>query len=358
MYRTRTPLGRGQELNVVKVTDFNYATINRALTLSYANPVNTMIEVVYRRHPNFNNLILGDLLVIGTKMGKGVEVGEIKKIEKSLDKIVITVQAPEEVPWQEDVIEWIGKSGQELFVDWVNPAHRLGVELSLTRYVPEPDPSHPFASVPNFHKPLDGSGDGTITEPEANDFVTETRRQIDEAGLTFAQLAKKIPPMLKVNKIEVDGLEDGRTITTTYFNGVPAKVQLVGGKSFMYIEQQLQFTGVSTNPYRDVDRIRLEVCLRGLQRVSGWGPRQHPNQSLKYPQEWVTPNQYINVIDKRSESIILNDEKIASIKKVKRYGKCYYKIEMEDSGVVPSIRDGYFKDCILTIKEAEAGYRG
>jgi hypothetical protein len=358
----RAPYLIRRESNVVKVTDYSYENRNRYLTLSLPQyPVNQIIEVVYRRHPNFNNLILGDKLFIGTKKGKGVEVGEIKEIEKGVDNIVITVEeASEEDPWHEDFIQWIRKPGQELFVfsqDELNiRERRLGVELSLARYAPEPDPNPPFTNVPNFHKALDGDGDGTITEPETNDFVSETRRRIDEDGLTFAELAGKIPPILKVNNIEVDSWGWGGC--TTQFNGVPAKVQLVGGTSFVYIPANI-LPGVSMNTYGDVDRTRFEELVQDYD-IFRWAQRigvPEFSDSLNVlpnalPQDpWPTPNRYMSVIDKKGESVVVNGEKIASIRKVKKCGKCYYKIEIEDSGFVPSIKTGYLKECLLTIRE-------
>jgi hypothetical protein len=109
------------------------------------------------------------------------------------------------------------------------------------------------------------------------------------------------------------------------------------------------------NTYGDVDRIRfaefaqdIDIIVTGRAPVTGVPePNVLPNASSR----WPTPIRYMSVIDKRSKSIVLNDEKIASIKKVKKCGKFYYKIEMEDSGIVPSMRDGYFKECLLTIRE-------
>jgi hypothetical protein len=250
----------------------------------------------------------------------------------------------------------IGKPGQALFVfgkDEFNgrdPARRLCIDLSLaTREQPIPILSPPPPPInANFHTPLDGDGDGTITEPEANDFAEIARRRIAKAGLTFAALAEKIPKGLKVNKLEVDGVNWGSR--ATQFNGVEAKVQLVGGTSFVYVRVKI-IPGVSINSYRDVDRIGLEVVFRELHRVSGSEPRRHPIPSLKYPVEWPTPSQYISLIDKRSESMVVRGEKIASIRKVKRCGKCYYKIEIEDSGFVANIQTGYFRDCLLLFHE-------
>jgi hypothetical protein len=357
----RTPFW--QESNIVKVTDYSYEIINRALRLIWERRENPMNEIgiIQPRFPA--NLLLGDIIVIGTKIGNGVEVGEIKEIEKSVDNIVITVQAPED-PWQEDFIEWIGKSGQGLFVfgqDEFNgrkPARRLGIELSLGKRepIPEPDPNPPFTNVPNFfpnfHIPLDGNGDGKITEKEATDFVIEARRRIDGAGLTFAKLAEKIPQKLKVNKLEVDGMRWGGR--TTQFNGVAAKVSLVGGTSIVYLEQ-IEFPGVSINSYVDVDRMRFAELVQDydiIAQVRGIGVPEFSDYLNALPQApWPTSEKYMSVIDKRSESVVLNGEKIASIRKVKKCGKCYYKIEIEDSGVVPSMRDGYFKECLLTVRE-------
>jgi hypothetical protein len=345
-----TPNTVWREHSVVKVTDFIYDE-------NIINPSWSTISMEYPKVPEALNL--GDILVISTKMGNGVEVGEIMNIEKSIinTNTVITAKAPTDIlVWKGDFIEELKTRGQELHSYWFDPAvRRLGVELSLARYAPEPDPNPLFTNVPNFHIPLDGNGDGTITEKEANDFVIVAKRLIDGAGLTFAELAEKIPRELKVRNIDLNGFDF--LSKTTQFNGVAAKVQLVGGTSFVYIEQN-DFTGVKIwKIYGDVDRIKLEEFAQdlirqareiGVPEFSDY-PNALPNASSPGP--WPTPRRYMSVIDKKSESIVLNDEKIASIRKVKRYGKCYYKIEMEDGGFLPSMRDGYFKECLLTIRE-------
>jgi hypothetical protein len=347
-----TALRAWRESNVVKVTDYSYESINRALKvrLRRPHPENPMNEIGFsgcnRWFPD--DLLLGDIIVIGMKIGNGVEVGEIQKIEKSVDNIVITVEEASEDLWQEDFIKMIRKSGQGLFVFGIpNPARSLCVDLSLANpkpipmIAPLPPPPPP---VHNNYNEADGNGDGTITEQEANDFASESRRVIAEAGLTFAELAGKIPPMLKVRNIEVAGIGLGGC--TTHFNGVPAKVSLVGGTSFVYIPAKT-LPGVRINTYGDVDRIRLEELADGqIRQARGIGV---PNAPL--PPPWPTPNRYMSVIDKKGESVVVNGEKIASIRKVKKCGKCYYKIEIEDSGFVPSIKTGYLKECLLTIRE-------
>jgi hypothetical protein len=328
------------EHSVVKVTDYNYD--------ENINPSWSTISIEYPKVAEALNL--GDIIVISTKTGKGVEVGQIVNIEKSIinTNTVITVIAPTDIDeWGGDFIDELKIHGQSLFVigpdEFNHPVRRLSVELSLS---PEHDPNPPFINVPNFHEALDGNGDNTITVTEVEAFVKKAKARIARPeGLTFAQVAEKIPPGLKVSGVELSGTGTNAE-EKRMFNDLAAQVKVVDGKQFVYFQYTEEAPlGIGVNRFGDIDRIDFDDWMnniRAILRPYTYGPQADV-------QPWALSSIYIKLVDKVGETVVVKDELIKSIKRVKKCGKRYYKLELEDRGFVSNVLPGKYEDCLAFI---------
>ena len=53
------------------------------------------------------------------------------------------------------------------------------------------------------------------------------------------------------------------------------------------------------------------------------------------------------MIDKTEGDLVMSRREVETIKKIKKCGKCFYRIVLTDDGVVSSIRNGNYGESIL-----------
>lgn len=366
---------RKRFVEVVKATDVFYDQAKR-------NPRLLILKIGKEDLAFASDLNVGDQIVIGAKAGKGVEGGEILKIENNLGNTVITLIEPKGVLWTSQFLKELRYPDQVLFLlgrsPYARELNRLIVELSFAQqlgiipgraYKPNSNDTYlPPIVLDDFKAVLDANGDRKVTADEAIYFVGEAKRKINNYGLTLQELSKNIPPTLKVagiylqedlhgwlpqgSKVKNIDVTDGHIEETTHFNGILIKVVVYEkGKQFVYIKQQFPgraTAGITLNKYGDIDRsVQIEDLLTGWNFVNA---QPLPNTVVNRGHGWpVTLSHYVSLIDKNSETVVVREEKIKSIKKVKKYCKCYYKLELEDSGLVSTVQPGKYQDCLAFI---------
>ena len=62
---------------------------------------------------------------------------------------------------------------------------------------------------------------------------------------------------------------------------------------------------------------------------------------------WNIPKCYISVIGKKEGDLVMSRREVETIKKIKKCGKCFYRIVLTDDGVVSGIRSGDYRESIL-----------
>ncbi len=299
---------------------------------------------------DWRNSNIGDQLFIGANVGKSVGLGEVTNIEMVNNLTTVTVKEADGSTWTNDFIKYLAANKQKLYVAALKK-QMLTIDLILQRpngHGPEaeelPPPIDPPTDHEDFIVKLNANGDDKITEQEANDFVELARRRIAEDGLTFAEFAEKIPAGLKVSG--VSAVKPPNEIY--YFNGVTAEV-VNRGKSTLYIEIEKGFPGVRTDKYGDIDALS-EVFWDVNERLERDLP---PNNFFDTQQKfWPVPVYTLNVFSKEKRNMVVSDEQIESIKKVKKGNKCYHKIEFVDSGLLsPQKPPGKYNNCLISINK-------
>jgi hypothetical protein len=289
---------------------------------------------------------IGDIVMISVKSGKSVEVGEINSIGTGG---TIVVKELQELFWQTDFLRDLGRGDQKIFVGFLAPLV-LGIEVSLGFGLSGGDRPFIPQSVDSLFFVdsllLDTDGDNTITVAEAEGFVEKAKALIRSEGLTLGALAPSIPSELKVSGVDLSSTGTNAE-ETTMFNGIAAQVRLGGGKQFVYFQWTDKATphGIGVNNFGDV------VSWFGFDDFMKEGDfvRSYPYVPQGDERGWVVPYYCVHVIDKVGQTVVVKDEKIKSIKKVKKCGKCYYKLELADSGLVPTMHPGKYEDCLVFI---------
>jgi hypothetical protein len=280
---------------------------------------------------------VGELLILSPRLGKSLALGEVIKIEKVNNLTNIVIQPAEVIDWVRGFIQELSTQNQEIYVTaFKKPS--LAIEVAIGREV---EPVKPRATDPTrFSLALDNNGDGKVTDVEAKKFVNNAVEWSQGAGLPFGNLAEGIPRDLPVTRVSVNLPPQ----EMTNFNGLA--VRLVYDRSsrpMLYIP--FKFADL-TGAVIDLDTtilIRYSDFMDELQNeltVPGLSVGKEPG--------WRSNRYILTVTDKVARNRIVNGEEIASIKKVKKCNKYYYKIELVETGLVPSINAGSYQNCLFT----------
>jgi hypothetical protein len=293
---------------------------------------------------------VGDIVAVGVKSGKSLAVAEISDI--GADGTLL-VKELEDVNWNTDFVRDLKKTDQKLYFRFVTPPVKrlLGIELSLVLSGGDGDDLTMGPSIPqnvDSNLILNRNGDNAITVAEAEAFVDKAKARIKGSeGLSLGDLAPGIPPGLKVSGVDLSGLSAEEI---TKFNDIAARVHVVDGRQVVYFQWTEEATpGIRINRLGDIDpsvqfddfikEIRDEtIVIRPI--TFPYGPQEYERGP------WALPSIYINLVDKARETMVVRGERIASIKRVKKCGKCYYKLELADSGFIPFVQLGKYEDCL------------
>jgi hypothetical protein len=291
---------------------------------------------------------VGDLVIVGVKSGKSRAVGEISGIER--DGTIVVKESPD-VTWNTEFFRDMGKGDQRVFVGFAPHVQRvLGIQMSLGLSGGDFFTTDPVPIIDTVIIAMDGDGDGIITVGEAEAFVQQAKALIRrQEGLSLGELALGIPPRLKVTGVNLSGT--GTTVEeVTLFNGITAQVHVVDGKQVIYLPWNEQAThGIGVNGFGDVDLFIFDDFMNETRDRINVQPGTFPYGARRDEKPWTASSVYINLVDKERETMVVKDEKIKSIKKVKKCGKCYYKLEIEDIGLVPTVQAGKYEDCLSFI---------
>jgi hypothetical protein len=285
----------------------------------------------------------GELVTITPRLGKRVAVGQVIKTEKVDDLTNFSIQPVEVKDWDDGFIRELSIQNQEIYV-MVFRQPSLAIEVA-TGNPTKPRPT----DLTHFSLALDKNGDGTVTDVEALKFVKNALGVRNGAGLSFKDLAGGIPPTLNVTRVSVNS----PSVEMIHFNGLAVRVVYDRRSSRPILYVPLKFAdliGPGTWPYLDdAIQIRFSDFMDEVQNnVPGLSQRLYPGS--KEP-GWQSNSYTLTVIDKIAGNIIVNGEEIASIKKVKKCNKCYYKIELVETGLVPSINAGSYQNCLLSFEK-------
>jgi hypothetical protein len=289
---------------------------------------------------------IGDVVIMGVQSGKSVTVGEISGTGP--DETLV-VNEPQDVVWVDKIVADLTKPGQKLIVVFAAPAPHVHVQrLSIGLYLglSGDDLAKPRPVVVDSNLNLDWNGDGTITDAEAEAFVEQAKALIKRPErLPLGELALGIPSELMVTGVGLSGLTPAEE-EKTMFNEFAAQVKVVDGKQFVYVEWADQAThGVGVNRFGDVDRARFDDFIKDIYEINA-GPPPYDPRVDEQQQPWELSRIYIKLVDKERETVVVEDELIKSIKRVKKCGKRYYKLELADIGLVPNIQAGKYEDCL------------
>jgi hypothetical protein len=313
----------------VVVNDFVLDGLNRTLQI---------------RTAGYSGGNVGDLIFLGVRYGKSVAFAEITNIRH--DRTLL-VKEPQHIFWGSEFITDLKKPGQKLIVRFVTPpVRRLSIELSLG--LSGSDLATDAVPVDTVILNIDSNGDNTITVPEAKAFVEQAETLIKgPEGLRLEDLAKSIPLGLSVTRVGLSGtggIEEAKTM----FNGLAARVDVVDGTPTFYFPWFADATpGVRVTKLGDVDQVDFGDFMTETRdeiiEITGNLPYDPPAQE----QPWNTSSLHIDIVDKVRETMVVNGGNIKSIKRVKKCGKCYYKLEIEDSGFIPTMHPGKYRDCLV-----------
>jgi hypothetical protein len=286
---------------------------------------------------------IGDVLILGVNSGKSVAVAEITNIGPDRSLLVKELEG---IYWGMDFVRDVKKTHQRLFVGFVTPPARyLGIELYLG-FNPGGDDLATDPEPVDTAIYMDGDGDGIITGAEAEAFVQQAEDLIKRPeGLTLGELAPSIPPRLKVSGVGLSGT--GTNAEEIIFNGITGRARFVDGTPFLYFPFIEQATlGVRINGLGDVDPLVVfDDFMKEIRDKVTLGPKTLPLQEDK-GNAWELSSVYIKLVDKVTETMVVKGGNIKSIKRVKKCGKRYYKLELEDRGFVPNIQPGNYEDCL------------
>jgi hypothetical protein len=286
--------------------------------------------------------ITGGLVLLGVKSGKSVEVGEIASI--GADGTLLVKELEGDLFWNRDFVIDLKKTDQKIFAIFPAPhvQRLLGIELSIGLGFSGGNLTIEPVPVDSIFLDMDGNDIITVAEVEA--FVEKTKALIARPeGLSLGALVPGIPPRLRVTGVDLSGT--GPTVEETLiFNEFVAQVKVVDGKQFVYVQWTEDAPpGVRVNNWGDVDQfVEFDDFMKEIRDIVKpylYGPADE--------QPWTSSSLYIDVVDKARETMVARGEKIKSIKKVKKCGKRYYKLELEDTGFVSNVQRGRFDNCIV-----------
>ena len=235
-----------------------------------------------------------------------------------------------------------------------NPEERqLRIDLGLARVIRDPtDVAPPIHN--GFAGELDGDNDGVIGTDEARRFAEGAIDWIKgEEGLKFSDLAKGIPAWLKVTDIQLNPVP--RTYIGSIFNGVSLQVRRQDFAEWLDIPagqlQRNQITGTEFDSGTgNVGSVDLKATLEEARSEFQELVRQLGDARVREPLteiRWYRPTCYITMIDKTEGDLVMSRREVETIKKIKKCGKCFYRIVLTDDGVVSSIRNGNYGESIL-----------
>ena len=285
-----------------------------------------------------------DIIAFATYLGNIIEVGKVVQLGgENSDRNTIRVGplAEDTTGWSAEFLKGLKKDNQKLFGYRILPndtGRKLVVEVSLPiieaalGLLPE-NPVNP-------RERLDANNDKQITREEVSQFVKKVREQInlDKESFQIDDLVENIPESLDVTDVQVSRAP----IESYYWNNVAVNIL----QRQLHIKAENFFVTKINHNSQEVERILLEDSTKDIRDRIIVVPG---NFLFNDEAPWKTHSHYVNVIDKRSDNVIVRDEKIESIKKLKKCGKCYYRIGLADNGLVSTIHPGNFASCLFTI---------
>ena len=298
-----------------------------------------------------------------------VVAGKIREIEGPVEcageyvNVVIERERPGdlEIPIPEREL------GEGVYIDEphrVTPEEQqLRIELGLARVIPYLTDIAPNPPIHNGFSggALDADNDGFIENEEARKFAEGAVNWIGgEEGLKFSELAKGIPAWLKVTDIQLNPPQ--RVYIDRIFNGVSLQVRRQDIAEWLDIPagqlQRNQITGTEFDSGTgDVGSVDLKATLEEARSefqdlVRQLGDAREIEPQLGEPLTglpWNRPTCYITVIGKKEGDLVVSRREVETIKKIKKCGKCFYRIVLTDDGVVSGIRSGKIIDCIFKL---------
>jgi hypothetical protein len=291
---------------------------------------------------------IGDVVLMGVKSGNSLAVGEINSIGTGG---TIVVKELQELFWHTNFVRDLGKGDQKIFVVFVTPAPAcLSIQVSLGLSGGDvPQPQNVESNII-----LDMDGNHIITGAEAGGFVEKAKILIKRSeGLSLGELAPGIPSELKVTGVDLSGLiADHSAEEAMVFNNIAGEVALIDGKQFVYFQWTEEApVGIRLNNLGDIDpSVQFDEFMKEIRDENIVGPYEY---RPAHEQPWALSSIYIDLVDKVSETMVVRGEKIKSIKRVKKCGKCYYKLELADRGFVSNVRPGRYGNCFLKFNGGE-----
>ena len=198
---------------------------------------------------------------------------------------------------------------------------------------------------------LDSNFDGTIVPDETMAFVENTKALIKKRGLSFTEFAQSIPFLLNVTDIEPLKIPDYSSYS---FNDVPLRTGKIGDIYYVDIAwvsaNKQYFAGKAIDSVRgeviDADlRDSLEDVFRGLGYQWDLDPKQDTVIDNK---PWQKKEYILSVVDKTKNNILMSGNNIATIKKIKKCGKRFYRLAIQDDWRL-IISAGIYDNCIVNL---------
>lgn len=282
-----------------------------------------------------------DIIAFATGLGSIIECGKVVQLSGgSSDWNTIRVRPLEDTTnWSSEFLQGLKKDNQKLFGYQIpnDTGRKLMVEVSLPNFQPA------IGLLPeNSRERLDANNDKQITPEEVSQFVTKVRQRIavDKGAFQIDDLAENIPESLDVTDVQLPATPP----ESYYFNDVAVNISQQG---FFDIKADDIVVTKINHTSQEIERVKLEDSMKDIRDRIIVVPVTFPfNDEVP----WKTPSHYVNVIDKGSGTVIVRGEEIESIKKVKKCGKCYYRIGLADKGLVSTMHPGTFTNCLFTVR--------
>ncbi len=319
---------------------------------------------------------VGDVLIIAPRTNKSglVEAAIIKQQEHihpesnyySIIAIPYTQDyIPIPKPWSPEFIKQL-KDGLYLVRSSAEKP-KLEIELSLDEPTSNIDStiidstiidSTIIDSTITESNALDNNMDGKIDFGEAKRFEKIARASIaSQNGLKFRELAPHIPSRLIVKNIEYVKQDD---YTLHLFDSVALRFgrkdgiyyvdipfcNVVYGKAFNSVTEEVYDT-VLQEEIKDSyvwQKAKDEFTARPFHRSGGAGD----DTFVFVPLQWLHINFNLSIINKDAKQLLMNSSKIEMIKKIKKCGKKFYRLIIQDDwrSIHPSPKK--YDNCLLT----------
>lgn len=270
----------------------------------------------------------------------------IMAIPYTQDCIPKRVWSPEIIKQLEDGLYLVRSSAEK---------PKLEIELSLDEPTSNIDSTIIDSTIIDSNA-LDNNMDGKIDFDEANRFEKIARASIaSQNGLKFRELAARIPSRLIVKNIEYVKQDD---YTLHLFDSVALQIgrkdgiyyveipfgNVVYGKAFNSVTEEVYDT-VLREELKDSYvwyvwlKAKDEFTARPFHRLGGAGDDTY--------EPWPPINFNLSIINKDAKQLLMNSSKIEMIKKIKKCGKKFYRLIIQDDwhSIHPSPKK--YDNCLL-----------